>query len=132
MFGMIYGALICEKAGVSMEDYVAQIPLTIKIVQDYYDLFAATVPSGNFDDPPASLGTYHAALQDVVNSCRDLGTADELPRLLRDLRLPRDPDPQPAPSRACPHTSPPVAPPVGGFENQNDLDLCYRLRWACA
>jgi 3-hydroxyisobutyrate dehydrogenase-like beta-hydroxyacid dehydrogenase len=85
MFGMIYGALLCEKAGVSMEDYVAQIPLTIKIVQDYYDLFAATVPSGNFDDPPASLGTYHAALQDVVNSCRDLGTADELPRLLRDL-----------------------------------------------
>ena len=85
MFGMIYGALMCEKAGVSMDDYVAVLPLTIKIVHDYYDLFAASVPSGNFADPPASMGTYYAAFQDVLNTCRDLDTPDELPRLLRDL-----------------------------------------------
>ena len=58
MFGMIYGALLCEKAGVSMDAYVEQLPLTIKVVHDYYDLFAATVPSDNFTDPPASMGTY--------------------------------------------------------------------------
>jgi 3-hydroxyisobutyrate dehydrogenase-like beta-hydroxyacid dehydrogenase len=85
MFGMIYGALLCEKAGVSMDAYVEQLPLTIKVVHDYYDLFAATVPSGNFANPPASLGTYHAAFQDVLNTCRELGTPDELPRLLHDL-----------------------------------------------
>jgi hypothetical protein len=85
MFGMIYGALLCEKAGVSMDAYVEQLPLTIKVVHDYYDLFAATVPSGNFADPPASMGTYYAALQDVLNTCRELGTPDELPRLLHDL-----------------------------------------------
>jgi 3-hydroxyisobutyrate dehydrogenase-like beta-hydroxyacid dehydrogenase len=85
MFGMIYGALLCEKAGVSMDAYVEQLPLTIKVVHDYYDLFAATVPSGNFADPPASMGTYYAAFQDVLNTCRDLGTLDELPRLLHDL-----------------------------------------------
>ena len=85
MFGMIYGALLCEKAGVSMDAYVEQLPLTIKVVHDYYDLFAATVPSGDFADPPASLGIFYAAFQDVLNTCRDLGTPDELPRLLHDL-----------------------------------------------
>ncbi len=85
MFGMIYGALICEKAGVSMDAYVEQLPLTIKIVQDYYDVFAASVPSGDFSNPPASLGTYYAAFQDTLNTCRDLGTPEDLPRLLHDL-----------------------------------------------
>ena len=85
MFGMIYGALLCEKAGVPMDAYVEQLPLTIKVVHDYYDLFAATVPSGNFADPPASMGTYYAAFQDVLNTCQDLGTPDELPRLFHDL-----------------------------------------------
>jgi 3-hydroxyisobutyrate dehydrogenase-like beta-hydroxyacid dehydrogenase len=85
MFGMIYGALLCEKAGVSMDAYVEQLPLTIKIVHDYYDLFAATVPSGNFENPPASMSIYYAAFQDVLNTCRDLGTPDELPQLLHDL-----------------------------------------------
>ena len=85
MFGMIYGALLCEKAGVSMEAYAEQLPLTVKVVHDYYDLFAATVPSGNFDEPPASMGTYCAAFQDVLNTCRDLGAPDELPRLFHDL-----------------------------------------------
>ena len=55
MFGMIYGAMVCEKAGVSMDDYVNLLPLTIKIVHDYYDVFAASVPSQNFADPPASI-----------------------------------------------------------------------------
>jgi hypothetical protein len=85
MFGMIYGALLCEKAGVSMDAYVEQLPLTIKVVHDYYDLFAATVPTGNFADPPASMGTYFAAFEDVLTTCRDLGAPDELPRLLHDL-----------------------------------------------
>jgi hypothetical protein len=85
MFGMIYGALLCEKAGVSMDDYVAQLPLTIDVVHDYYDIFAATVPKGDYADPPASMGIYLAAFQDVLSTCRDLGTPDELPRLLHDL-----------------------------------------------
>jgi 3-hydroxyisobutyrate dehydrogenase-like beta-hydroxyacid dehydrogenase len=85
MFGMIYGALICEKAGVSMDTYVEQLPLTIKVVQDYYDVFVASVPSGNFSNPPASLGTYYAAFQDTLNTCRNLGTPEELPLLLHDL-----------------------------------------------
>lgn len=84
MFGMIYGALICEKAGVSMDAYVEQLPLTIKVVHDYFDVFAASVPSGDFSDPPASIGTYMAAFEDTLKTCRELGVPNELPQLLRD------------------------------------------------
>ena len=84
MFGMIYGALICEKAGVSMEAYVEQLPLTIKVVNDYFDVFAASVPSGDFSNPPASIGTYLAAFEDTLNTCQELGVPDEFPRLLHD------------------------------------------------
>jgi len=85
MFGMIYGALLCQKSGISMDTYVEVLPLTIKIVHDYYDLFAATVPDSNYSNPPASLGVYHAAFEDVIKTCRDLGTPEELPALLHDL-----------------------------------------------
>jgi len=82
MLGMIYGALICEKAGVSMEAYVEQLPLTIKVVNDYFDVFAASVPSGDFSNPPASIGTYLAAFEDTLNTCRDLGVPDDFPLIL--------------------------------------------------
>ena len=85
MFGMIYGALVCEKAGISMEDYVAQIPLTLKVVHDYYDLFAETVPAGRFDDPPASIGTYAAAFRDVLETFNANGAPSELPALLSGI-----------------------------------------------
>lgn len=85
MFGMIYGALICEQAGISIDAYVEQIPLTLKGVHDYYDVFAATVPSGDFSNPPASIGTYLAAFQDVLDSFKDLGVTHELPELLHSL-----------------------------------------------
>ena len=85
MFGLIYGALVCEKAGISMDAYVEQIPLTLAVVHDYYDVFAATVPSGNFADPPASIGTYLAAFQDVVDTFKELGVSAELPELLHGL-----------------------------------------------
>lgn len=85
MFGMIYGALICEKAGVSMDTYVKQLPLTLSVVQDYYEIFAASVPQQDFADPPASMATYRAAFEDVVNTCKDLGAPDDLPDLLNRL-----------------------------------------------
>jgi 3-hydroxyisobutyrate dehydrogenase-like beta-hydroxyacid dehydrogenase len=85
MFGMIYGALICAKAGISMDDYVHQIPLTLKVVHDYYDVFSATVPSGNFSNPPASIGTYLAAFQDVLDTFKKSGVPHEFPELLHGL-----------------------------------------------
>ena len=85
MFGMIYGALLCKKAGVSLEDYVEHIPLTIKVVSDYYEVFASSVPSENFDNPQASIDTYVAAFKDTLESFHDNDVNDELPMLMSKL-----------------------------------------------
>ena len=85
MFGMIYGALACQKAGVPLNVFADQIPASIKMVHDYYDIFAATVPSGQFSDPPASMATYAAAFDDALGTFKTLGARAELPQLMHDL-----------------------------------------------
>ena len=85
MFGMIYGALICEKAGMTMEQYVEQLPLTLKVVHDYFDVFAISVPSQDFSNPPSSMGTYLAAFEDVLATFKRQGVTHELPELLYGL-----------------------------------------------
>ncbi len=85
MFGMIYGALACQKAGIPLEAFVEQIPVSIKVMQNYYDLFAATVPSGNYSSPEASMTTYAAAIDDTLGTFKNLGARAELPQLMHDL-----------------------------------------------
>ena len=85
MFGMLYGALICEKAGVPVETYIQQIPLTIAVANDYYKVFASTVPTNDFSNPPASVNTYAAAFRDVLASFRNLDINHEFPELLHDI-----------------------------------------------
>jgi len=68
MFGMIYGALACQKAGIPLDAFVDQIPVSIKVMQDYYELFAATVPAGDYSNPEASMTTYAAAIDDTLCS----------------------------------------------------------------
>jgi 3-hydroxyisobutyrate dehydrogenase-like beta-hydroxyacid dehydrogenase len=85
MFGMIYGALLCKKAGLPMHTYVEQMPLTIKVVSDYYDVFASSVLSNNYSDPQASIDTYIAAFADTLESFRNHDVNDELPRLMASL-----------------------------------------------
>jgi len=85
MFGMIYGALACQKAGIPLDAFVNQIPVSIKVVQDYYDLFAATVPSGNYSNPEASMTTYAAAIDDTLGTFKNLDARSELPQLMHDL-----------------------------------------------
>jgi 3-hydroxyisobutyrate dehydrogenase-like beta-hydroxyacid dehydrogenase len=85
MFGMIYGALLCKKAGVSMDTYVEQMPITIKIVNDYYEVFATSVPTDDYSNPQASIDTYVAAFSDTLESFKDNDVNDELPRLMSRL-----------------------------------------------
>ena len=85
MFGMLYGALACEKAGVPLDSYVEQIPLTLAVAKDYYEVFAATVPKNDFADPPASIDTYAAAFADVLESFRDLHINREFPELMNGI-----------------------------------------------
>ena len=54
-------------------------------VNDYYDVFAASVPNENFENPQASIDTYVAAFKDTLESFHDNGVNDELPLLLSRL-----------------------------------------------
>lgn len=85
MFGMIYGALLCKKAGLPLHTYVEQMPLTIKVVHDYYDVFASSVLSDNYSDPQASIDMYIAAFADTLESFRNHNVNDELPKLMASL-----------------------------------------------
>jgi len=84
MFGMIYGALVCQKAGVPLQAFCDQIPVTMKVMNDYYKVFAKTVPQGKYDKPEASMATYHAALDDALRTFQSTNTPCELPQLMRD------------------------------------------------
>lgn len=85
MWGMIYGAIACKKAGISVQTFSDQVPITMGMMEPYYKYFASTAPDSNFDNPPATMKTYAFALEDVLASFEALGARDELPRLFVDM-----------------------------------------------
>lgn len=85
MWGMIYGALACKKAGISVQTFSDLVPISMGMMKPYYDYFAATAPTASYDDPPATMRTYAAALEDVLASFEALGARDELPRLFVEM-----------------------------------------------
>jgi len=85
MFGMIYGGLVCRKAGVPLDVFAQLIPVSLGVLPSYHQYFADTVPSGNFDNPPASMTTYAAALDDALSTFKEAGAPAELPQLFSDL-----------------------------------------------
>ena len=85
MWGMIYGALACKKAGIPVQTFSDQVPITMGMMEPYYKYFADTAATGQFDDPPATMKTYAFALEDVLASFEALGARDELPRLFVDM-----------------------------------------------
>ena len=85
MWGMIYGALAAKKAGIPMQTFSDLVPISMGMMKPYYDYFAATAPQATYDDPPATMRTYAAALEDVLASFEALGARDELPRLFVEM-----------------------------------------------
>ena len=85
MFGMIYGGAVCRNAGVPMDVFADQFPLSLKAAGLYADTFRRTVPGRSYDSPEATLETYLAALNGVLATFEETGTIDDFPRLLRDL-----------------------------------------------
>jgi 3-hydroxyisobutyrate dehydrogenase-like beta-hydroxyacid dehydrogenase len=74
MFGMIYGGLVCKKAGISLED----------VLPSYYKYFSDTVADEVFESPEASMATYAAALDDTLDTFEALGASSELPKLFSE------------------------------------------------
>ena len=85
MFGLIYGGTVCRKAGLSLQAFADQIPVTVGMAGNYADLFMRTVPDGKYDDPGATVQVYLNALEDVMATFSATGTTDGLPRMMRDL-----------------------------------------------
>ncbi len=85
MFGLIYGGAVCRKAGLPLNSFADQIPVTVDMAKNYADLFIRTVPEGKFDDPGATVQVYLNALEDVVSTFVATGTTDAFPRMMRDL-----------------------------------------------
>ena len=84
MFGMIYGALVCKKAGVPMQVFSDQIPASLKLVHDYYSLFERSVPSGEFANAEASMKVYALAQEDALKTFLSLGAPSEFMQLMYD------------------------------------------------
>ena len=85
MFGMIYGGLVCEKAGIPLDTFANQVPVSMGVLPSYHKYFADTVPSGQYENPPATMKTYAAALDDVLSTFTEVGAPAELPQLFSDL-----------------------------------------------
>ena len=85
MFGMIYGGLVCKKAGIPLDTFAGQVPVSLGMLPSYHKYFADTVPEGKFDNPPATMTTYAAALDDALNTFNTVGAPSELPQLFSDL-----------------------------------------------
>lgn len=85
MWGMIYGALACRKAGISVQAFSDLVPISMGMMKPYHDYFATTAPGKNYDNPPATMATYGAALEDVLASFESLGARDDLPRLFVEM-----------------------------------------------
>jgi len=85
MWGMIYGALACRKAGIPVQTFADLVPISMGMMEPYYKYFATTAPNASYDNPPATMRTYAAALEDVLASFEALGARDELPRLFVDM-----------------------------------------------
>ncbi len=85
MFGMIYGALACQKADIPLENFARLIPVSMGVLPSYHKYFSDTAPGGNFDNPPATMATYAAALDDALQTFNELGASNELPKLFSDI-----------------------------------------------
>jgi 3-hydroxyisobutyrate dehydrogenase-like beta-hydroxyacid dehydrogenase len=85
MFGMIYGGLVCKKAGIPLDSFASQVPVSLGMLPSYHKYFADTVPDSHFDNPPATMTTYAAALDDALSTFKAVGAPAELPQLFSDL-----------------------------------------------
>ena len=85
MFGLIYGGAVCRRAGLPMEAFAAQVPVTLGMAGNYADLFMRTVPARDYDDSAATVAVYLAALEDVMATFEATQTPDAFPRLMRDV-----------------------------------------------
>jgi len=85
MFGMIYGGLVCKKAGIPLEEFARQVPISMGVLPSYHQYFSDSVAGEIFESSEASMATYAAALDDALATFEALGASSELPKLFSDI-----------------------------------------------
>jgi 3-hydroxyisobutyrate dehydrogenase-like beta-hydroxyacid dehydrogenase len=55
MFGMIYGGLVCKKAGIPLEEFARLVPIAMGVLPSYYKYFSDSVADEIFESPEASM-----------------------------------------------------------------------------
>lgn len=85
MWGMIFGGLACRKAGIPLETFASQVPISMGVLPSYHQYFSDSVAEGSFESPEATLATYSAALDDALSTFDALGATADLPRLFSQL-----------------------------------------------
>lgn len=85
MFGLFYGAALCREAGIPLQTFVDQMPISLRLMQSYFRLFADSVPERRYGDPSASLATYADVFDDALATFEAHGARAELPRLMSEL-----------------------------------------------
>jgi len=78
LFGMIYGGIVCKKAGISLEQFAHLAPVNMGGLHKY---FSDSVADEKLESPEASMATYADALDDALGTFEALGASSELPNL---------------------------------------------------
>jgi 3-hydroxyisobutyrate dehydrogenase-like beta-hydroxyacid dehydrogenase len=81
LFGMIYGGLVCKKAGISLEEFARHVPVNMGGLHRY---FSDSVADEIFESPEASMATYADALDGALGTFEALGASSELPKFFNE------------------------------------------------
>ena len=84
MFGMIYGGLVCRKGGISLDEFIGQLPVSLDMLPSYFEYFAETA-AADFTSTQATMKSYGEALDDVLGSFKALNAPSDLPQLFSEL-----------------------------------------------
>jgi 3-hydroxyisobutyrate dehydrogenase-like beta-hydroxyacid dehydrogenase len=81
LFGMIYGGIVCKKAGISLEEFARFVPTNMDSLHNY---FSSSVADEIHESPDASMTVYANALEDALGTFAALGASSELPQLFSE------------------------------------------------
>lgn len=84
-FGLMFGGALCLRAGIPMQAFVDQLPVTFTMLEQYAQNFTDTVVGKNYDNAQATVDAHVDSYTDIVSTFDSTGTQADLPRMMVDL-----------------------------------------------
>jgi 3-hydroxyisobutyrate dehydrogenase-like beta-hydroxyacid dehydrogenase len=85
ILGIVNGAALCEAAGLPVESLSRHADHALGTFAPFAKFMLAKISSGKLAETEASLRTWCAALDHMVEAASEAGYSDEFPRFTRDL-----------------------------------------------